>query len=298
MVLALGSTRSSTMEKYVKYLARFLRYIRFLHGVDWPQGVWQVMGFIQSLIDEPAAPSVPQVVLQAVAWIERCGGVSLPVAFGSNGMVNRAIDAAMVALSSGSPALQAPRFPAAVLLALELYFYDVQKPAYLRFIAGTHLVRAWGTLRLSDLQNLGSTALRKVGSMFVAVLMSSKTSGPGKRNKQLPVAVLADISLRGIPWLQSWLDLSHALWRDDVRNFMVPRQPNLGAGSTARLASYQDVSAGTQKLFASMTWPTWTQYVGWELGEVQMHSEFMRNFYSEHSGRTVLPSITAIIEPD
>ena len=98
--------------------------------------------------------------------------------------------------------------------------------------------------------------------------------------------------------MQAWMDLGKALWKDEERSFLVPRAPGVSGGCIALMANYQDVSAGTQKLFAAMTWPAWDPYTGWESSEVPMHSEFMRNFYSEHSGRTVLPSITAIIEPD
>ena len=111
--------------------------------------------------------------------------------------------------------------------------------------------------------------------MFIAVLMRSKTSGPGKRNKQLPVAVLADAGLRGVPWMQAWWDLGRVLWKDEKISFLLPRAPGVPGSCIALMANYPDVSAGAQKHFAAMTWPVWAPHTGWKSSDVPMHSEFM-----------------------
>jgi hypothetical protein len=285
------------MKKYTKYLLRMERFMLQAFGFGWPVAEWQYIDYVQALIDEPAAPSIPQTSLQALAWLEKCGGVGA-LGISRNAMVMKVTDAATVLLAEGkSPAWQAPRFPAVIIASLELFWQDSAHDDYLRLIAGSHLFRSWGTLRLNDIQNISARSLKRVGQMIIGTLVT-KTSGPGKRNRELPLSVDLNLSLIGLSWLPEWLSLLDKLPNASKATFIVPRNARYSKNIEAA-PTYAEVSAASGRLFRALKVPVFCGSKNtWEEGGELLCPAGLKGFFTEHSGRSFLPSICAVLESD
>ena len=296
--LVFGSTRLGTMKKYLKYLLRMERFMLQSFGFSWPVAEWQYIDFVQALLDEPAAPSIPQTSFQALAWLEKCGGVGAQ-AISRNAMVLKVTDAATVILAEGkSPAWQAPRFPSVLIASMELYWQDTAHDDYLRLVAGSHLFRAWGTLRLNDIQNISARALKRLGQLIVGTLMITKTSGPGKRNRELPLSVDLNLSLIGLSWLPEWLAMLEKLPNASTATFLVPRDIRYSKNIEAA-PTYAEVSAASGRMFRELKVPVFCGLKNtWCEGEELLCPAGLKGFFTEHSGRSFLPSICAVLESD
>jgi hypothetical protein len=297
--LVVGGLRTSTMMKYIKQLYRIHRHTVEMHQLSWPASAAQVIDYVQALLEEPAAPSVPQCALQALGWFEKVGNLKGDDRYSKSTMVINAFESSIITLARGvGPTMQAARFPAVVLASLELFIANCSNPAYLRFIAGTHLLRAWGTLRLDDLQHLDPRKLIPVGKAICATLLSSKTSGPGKRNKELPVAVLKNSSLLGIDWWRHWRELDEGLWDQSQRSYVVPARPQT-PGSIPKMANYAEISGATKRLMSLVKLPGYCKDTeSWFETPEFLHEDVLMDFYTEHSGRSVMPSLAAFIEAE
>ena len=102
----------------------------------------------------------------------------------------KAVDTAALEASQGKPTTRrAPRFPVAILAALEVAVSDRALPTYLRGVAWLRLVKIWGTLRFDDTSWLAPSGLHVRDGALTATLTRTKTSGAGRRVPELPLAI-------------------------------------------------------------------------------------------------------------
>ena len=86
-------------------------------------------------------------------------------------------DKIVEALYEGAPLIRrAPRYPVMVLVAIERVVVDENEPTGLRVYAWAKLVKAWASLRWSDLQAIRPGELRLVEGRLVTTLRRTKTS--------------------------------------------------------------------------------------------------------------------------
>ena len=115
----------------------------------------------------------------------------------------------------GPPRKTAPIYTVAMVIAAELLVADRDQGVVPRALAFTMLLMVWGALRTDDVQWLdrSRTALTEVG--WRSVLVRSKTSGAGRRVRELPVFISRKVCLSG----EDWLLAGHDLWKDLSENF-------------------------------------------------------------------------------
>ena len=291
-----GKTRASTLKGYLKSWMRFTCWLRRVHGICWPQAVEQVMDFLE-VLSEDVKPSVPQSFLQAGQWMEKAGGYSKDDSLFQNALVIRSFDNLTVQAGIfANPRKQAMRYPFVMLAALELFVRDKSNPIMRRIHAGSLLFRSFGTLRFDDLQNLPSRSLRKLAGMIVSELMKSKTSGPGKRNRELPVAVSLEASVIGTDWLLSFLeDLEEAC--PDARDYLLESSNYSGTASRKVPKSFEESSADTRLIVSTLRVPKWDNGE-WVFSSTPLLPLCCMGAVMEHGGRAVLPSAAIHLEPD
>ena len=96
----------------------------------------------------------------------------------------------MEALSGGAPLTKrAPRYPTMLLVKIERYVLDDGEPSALKIFGWVKLLKTWASLRWSDLQAIKPADLRLTDGRLATTLRKTKTSGPTKRIKELPVCV-------------------------------------------------------------------------------------------------------------
>ena len=296
---AIGKTRYSTANNYLKKWSRMRDWLLAARGVAWPQEVGHLLDYIFVMTDQPVAPSVPQVWLQAVQWVFKCAGFHSAEANTGNlsvhHLVVRAVDNLTAQLSVFvKPTLQAARFPTLVLAALETYLCDCKNAVFKRLHAGSLLFRAWGTLRFDDVQRLRRNTLRFTAGMVQTVLMSTKTSGPGKRVRQLPLSISEGAELLQLKWLITYLDLVQEHLPSD-RSYLLSQCTSDYKRGTDKMLTYPQASALTSTIMRELTVPILTEK-GWGSSEERVMPEVLNDLFGEHSPRNHLPSIMAVIE--
>ena len=172
----------------------------------------------------------------------------------------------------------------AILAAFEEMVVDTNAALYPRAFAWYRLFRHWSSLRWDDTQALSPHSLQRRARGVVGNLERTKTSGPGKAAKALPVFVSQDA------WLvHEWLDVGLAIWQKEPfcykRDYFLPLPGEALAGVTKRRALYTDAQGFSLGLMASLTGPD----------GLALLPPGGPEFWSEHSDRSGLDSWCAAL---
>ena len=194
------------------------------------------------------------------------------------------------------PIRQAARFPILILVSLEVYVLDTSKPPFKRLAAGALLFRCWGTFRFDDQQHIVRHQLRAVGEFAISDLLISKTSGPGKRLRQLPIAIAFEADLTGLGWLVCFLELlsEHLPGRADYLMDGCSRDYRRATGTRQ---SYAEAAATTTTLMKELRVPK-RESNTWKESEVLAIPDGLQDLFTQHTPRTTVPSLAVHIEPD
>ena len=293
----MGKTRLSTAKKYLRIWTEYSEWLKAVKKVSWPTEVGHLLEYLYVLKDEPCAPSVPGSWYQALVWIFKKGGYEINATMVGSNLLRQNLDSLLVELSVGqSPVLQAARFPIVVLAALEVYIGNDRHPPIKRIYAGGILLRSWGTLRFDDLQRMKRNTLRFMGGLLVTTLMSTKTTGPGKRVQQLPVAVSEEAQILPLNWLATFVELLQTHMPRD-RDFLLDYPSPDFRGTRDRRLNHSQAAAITRTLMGELKVPKLGDE-GWVESDVRAVPEELTDLFGEHSGRAVLPSMSIYIEGD
>ena len=182
-----GKTRSSTLKRYVTMYNTWRLWLQEAKRVDPPGRPADLVDYLLVLRDEPCVRTVPDSLLKAVSWIEKVAEFKFEV------------------LYEGAPLIKrAPRYPVIVLVAIERVVLDDSEPTGLRVYAWAK-VKVWASLRWSDLQAIRPGELKLVEGRLVTTLRRTKTSGPNRRIKEMPLCVSEAAFFENPAWLKGWL---------------------------------------------------------------------------------------------
>ena len=187
-------------------------------------------------------------------------------------------DHILESLSSGAPLTKrAPRFPVAVLARLEELVFDDMYAIGWRIWAWIKLVKVWASLRWSDIQAILPQELHLIEGRLSTILRRTKTSGPNRQVKELPVCVSEKAYFAKPEWVKVGFDLLqlHVRYK---RDYLVPRLKGNGALDN-RMASYADAMIATAGLLTAIQLPQVTQ-----------------GYWTEHSERAVIPTGLSVLE--
>ena len=164
-----------------------------------------------------------------------------------------------------------------LLVKIERYILDDSEPSALRVFGWVKLLKTWASLPWSDLQAIKPAELRLTDGGLATALRKTKTSGPTKRVKELPVCVSEQAFYEDPRWLGTGFELLRGL-ANYKRDYLLPRLRDDMAGFDKKMAGYGDAMVATAALLARLQSP----------GVVQ-------GFWTEHSERSVLPTALSII---
>ena len=130
-------------------------------------------------------------------------------------------------LYEGAPLIKrAPLYPVIVLVAIERVVLDNSEPTGLRVYAWAKLVKVWASLRWSDLQAIRPGELKLVEGRLVTTLRRTKTSGPNRRSKEMPLCVSEAAFFESPAWLKVGFELLQWL-ATFGRDYLLPKlKPN------------------------------------------------------------------------
>ena len=295
---AMGDTRASTMKIYVRAWERLTSWLNMAKSISWPLDVLHVAEYLHNAVTEPCCRSHPQTIIQAVSWFERVAGVPINSMTSREPLFQKTVDYCIGILATGaSPAKQAPRLPAICIASLECYICNSEHSTYLRYRAFTICFKIWATLRQDDIQHLSVGNLRLVGNFYAGELLKSKTTGPTKRVKEVPLIVAEDASITGLPWFRCGLSIASEFDLTSLP-YMLPACNAGGRNFSHRMAGYSAASAASRLVFSQLKVPVASvidDAVSWTEGDSSLVPHEIISFWSEHSPRACMPSWTALM---
>ena len=231
LAAAAGGRRARTLAKRIGAWRRVRAWCMDLYTVPFPRTVLHLVEYLQARADEPCGLSVLEGVAAGFAFMEDCCGF----ARGQRLVDDPLFAAYLKELASGyagagvEPLRQAPRYPLALVLALEREVVDEGVAACYRCHAWWHLLALWASLRFDDHRGLSPSAVQLTARGLEAVLCRTKTTGPGKRVTSLPLVVGYGAFLQQSAWLVTGWDHWQATVPFVRDYFLVKPAPSLEA---------------------------------------------------------------------
>ena len=169
------------------------------------------------------------------------------------------------------------------------------EPLYARALAWYKLLKLWTASRTGDLSSLRPSSLRLTPLGLVGCLERTKTTGPGKRVRHLPIFISRSAYLFAPGWLEKGMEI----WGSDEfsfdRDYFLPL-PSADWASVRRvMADFADTAALSKRLFRALKLPV-KQHSHWVPSVVELfRAEAALSFWTEHSERNWLNSHLAVI---
>ena len=292
-----GRSRPTTVAKRVRSWETFAHWLRWHRGRCWPTSPTDLVDYLAARVAEGCPPSTPESFRSAVLWIEARSGFGHDESYGRNEFFRKNVDLADVIVLTDAEAVQkAPRFPVIVIGALECKVMHAESPLVVRVVAWARLLKVFGTLRWDDLQRLRPRDVVLRAGGLVGRLSQTKTSGAGKKVRDLPLFV----PRHAFVLQKSWLETGHALWMlmgPKDRDYFLPRLTGDMLDSFSVPASSGDLAIlgriALEQLKVPISMTNATGAPGWREGEVALIPGPLLGGWTGHSERCTLPSIFA-----
>ena len=187
-------------------------------------------------------------------------------------------------------ARKAPNRAVVILLSRELYTALARLP-FLQFIAGTKLIKLYGTLRSDDLRGALTELMRFTPRAFSMNLRRTETTGAAHKVLSIAVYVSREMSISDLDWMAALQEVITMAKLDWTRDYWVPLPCDDLTGAHRYPAEYGDCVAFTHAVFADLRVPRWNPQVQmWEESEELLIAPEMGGFYSQRSPRGGLPT--------
>ena len=217
-----GSARARTIRTRVRHFRKFADWLQVIHGASWPKHVGQLLDYLAILAGEPCARTVPRSSLQALSFIEEKGEVPIEERYSRVAKLRTTVDDIEAKLATGAPVtVKTPSLLLVLLVALECLVCDKAAPVGVRAFAWIKVLKVWTATSSDDLRGLLPAELRLLPDGLHGMLDRTKTSGPGKRIRWLPVWVARDACLARPAWLETGFGVWTGPPLDYERDYMV-----------------------------------------------------------------------------
>ena len=209
-----GSRRAKTLRNRARAFKRYRTWLETVRGRSWPARVSDVTDYLEERAKDGCGFSVPGDLLAAFSVLESVGRVPLKDRFSADETVRAVVQSIAEELQSrAAPRRPAKLYTVAMLLALEIRVMDLLAPLFSRVIAWVMLLQHWAAMRADDVQWLDPGRITLSASGLAGVLRRTKTTGPGRRAREVPIYVSREVSLSGNDWLQEGENL---FWREEI----------------------------------------------------------------------------------
>ena len=293
----LGRSRGGTIKLRVRTWELFSKWLALNRGRCWPDTRADVEAYVHAMVDLPSPPSFPGHFGGALGWIAaRC---DMPNAkdLAEDPVLRKLTDWAGVELADEARlTAKAPRFTTIMVMALELLVVDTTAADGMRVVAWSRLLKLYASLRADDLQRLRPEHVQMREAGLVATLMRTKTSGVGRRVRELPVF----IPRGAFTVAEHWLQVGYDLWYEHgPRNrdfFLFCPKPDM-SGFTAQMATMGDLGAACTAVLAGLRVPVKDQggEGEWAMGLRALLPDPLPGGWTGHSERPTLTSALAAV---
>ena len=291
-----GTARASTLKKHVQMWFRYTKWLAAAYNVIWPSQVAMVLDFLEELAAQPCGATVPYAFLCTLSFMERLGGYGSEEKLATNTAVQACANQLQMQLEMGAaPPKKARPQPLLLLIALELFVVFSNAPRYWRAFAWVKLLKFWTSSRTDDLAGLLPASLTLDTWGLSGTLQRTKTSGPGKKVKWLPIFVDAAASFSGVDWLTTGFRIWKSADMDFPRDYFLPLPSADWECCRACIADYTAFCTLSKGLYQQLMLPAW-RHSAWHLTEGHLLiSHSAGRAWSEHSERCWMATVAALL---
>ena len=278
-----GKYRPSTLRRY---LAGWQHYRKWCDKADRvTSSATTFIDYMYVREEEGMGASIPLAVSRSISWFQDMCQVSHDAKLVNDMAVDLVIKELVRKLESRAPPIKrAPRWMALLIGPMEELIMDRREPKGRRRAAWMKLVKLWAALRFSDAANMRTKDIKVYDGKLTALLRKTKTTGAGKRVRELPVYIDSCAFVYQKDWLVTGYELMKAKWvTEDQYVFSegIFDEGMAGVGSMR----YYEASAASADVLRSLK-----DHEGDDL-----LPESIERFWSEHSERATLPSALAAL---
>ena len=280
----LGKFRPSTVKRYLAYWQGFRRWSARTNG-SMPMTSENLLNYLMAREEEGMGPSVPLSISKAVAWMGRVAGYQKEEWCDDDPLVTFMVQDLLRKLESNAPPRRrAPRMLSAFIPALEALVVGRDVSPIIQAGAWIRLVKLWASLRFDDIAHMRHDMLKSYEGRLSGLMRRTKTTGAGKRVKELPLHVSKDAWVRHPEWLTKGLV---ALGRitGGGGSLLVPAGSSTGSPMEDRVMQYQEAVAWSTEVMDSLVTDHGAKLIpdGW------------CQFWTEHSDRATMSSCLAAL---
>lgn len=149
------------------------------------------------------------------------------------------------------PRKRAPRMLSCFIPALERLVVDEKSSERLRLGAWLKLLKIWASLRFDDLAHIMANMVKVYDGRMSGLLKRTKTTGGGKRVKELPFHVATCAWIEQSEWLAMGMEILKQL-KGGAYDLLVPAGINEGLLAKDRVMSYQEAVAWSVEVLAAL----------------------------------------------
>ena len=288
-----GTRRAKTLRNRARAFKRFRIWLETVRGRTWPARVSDITDFLEERAKDGCGFSVPRDLLAALSVLESVGRVPARERLSTDETVKAMARSITEELQSrAAPRRPAKLYTVAMLIALEVSVLDAASSLFARVISWVILLQHWMALRADDVQWLDPGRMTLTASGLAGVLRRTKTTGPGRRAREVPVYVCREVSLSGNDWLQAGFNLFH---RQEVfweRTYFIPFPSADWSAGVKKHLSPEMLNVCIKKVLSELRTPVRGERT-WKKGEVDLIAQELLPFWSGHSARHWLPSWAA-----
>ena len=275
----LGKYRISTVRRYLASWQKFREWVEALGKPGQRPNSVALVDYMYAREEEGMGPSIPIAVSTAVSWFERTAGIPDDEQLMGQQFPQMVMKELTRKLEQTAPPVRrAPRWLGCFIAPMETLVVDKAVPFEVRVCAWFKLIKLWASMRFDDAAHLKTSELRFYDGQLIGMMHQSKTSGAGKRVRELPIFIAKEAYALHEDWLAVGFELVKLQMPRD-RVYVFPEGCFYGSRYGASHVTYAEASAGSARALAMLE-----GYNG------RLIPDGWERFWSEHSERATLPS--------
>lgn len=287
-----GALRARTLRNRAHVWAKVSSWLRMVKGRTHPQSTADMLDYLDAV---ELTVSAPDAIAAALYLLERVGGLPADRRISQSQVWIASVKAHKLELEQGSAGARKARMPTvAMILSWEMEVMDVSQVLCYRITAWCRLLKTWLCLRSDDLQGIELDSIR-IGEFCTSMkLTRSKTTGAGKKVKEVRMYMSHLCSLSGQPWMATGLAALKDSLPSGARDFLLPGFGPNGDTFRRKMMSYSEASALSRGLSAQLRIPVRGKSGAWQLvAGSRLLPDELGKLFTEHSERHFLPSVAA-----
>ena len=291
-----GSRRLKTLRNRARAWKKVRDWLIQFKGNPFPTDVSDMLDYLLFMVQEESSRGRIVDVCASLAVLEDAGQVPQEFRISSSRIWLQATKSRLAEIeSSGAEVKRAPPLTVAMIISLEISVTSSDNPLYLRAISRIILICVWACMRLSDLEGLDPRRMTLSSRGFRGFLTKTKTTGPGKNVKEVPIFISRRVSVTGLDWLKTGFEIWQEFGLTQRDYFVFCSKKDFSAPSH-RYVSSEKIAVMVRQVFSMLQQPLKTRFQPWRVYEdSKLLHEDGALFWSGHSMRHFLPSISAAI---